>query len=75
MHRFVTFGPGVEFALHPQHETSSESGIQLISDITDVENKSRKRPRRLSLLSMNSRDMDEYWDTKVLQRMDFHPNV
>jgi len=62
------FNANVEFALDPQRETSSDSEMQLISDVMDLENKSRKRPRSLSLLSMNSRDMDEYWGTKTLQR-------
>jgi len=64
----------VEFALQSQHETSSDFGIQLpVSDITDFEVKTRKRPRSLSLLTMNGRDMDEYWETKVLQRNGLSP--
>jgi len=37
----------------------------------DLENTSRKRPRSLSLLSMYSQDMEEYWETKTLQRNEF----
>jgi len=60
--------PYVEFALHSQHETSSDSGIQFISDIADLENQPRKRLRYLSLVSRNSRNMDENWETNILQR-------
>jgi len=42
----------VEFALPSLHETSSDSGIKLISGVIDLENKSRKRPRSLSILSV-----------------------
>ena len=38
---------GVEFALHPQHETSYDSGIQLIEDFNYFESNSGKRPRSL----------------------------
>jgi len=58
-----------EFASQPQHETSSDSGIHLISDINDLKNKSRKRPRSLSLISINSSDWNEYWETKTSQLM------
>ena len=58
----------VEFALQPQHETSSDSGIQLISDAPES-NLSRKRPRNLSLLSVHSSDWNVCWETKTLQIM------
>jgi len=48
--------PSVEFALQSQHETISDYGLQLINDVKDYENKSRKRLRSLSLLSINSSD-------------------
>jgi len=46
----------VEFALQPQHETSLDSGIQLIKDFNYFKSKSRKRPRSLSLVLLNSND-------------------
>jgi len=60
----------VEFALQPQHETSSHSGIHLISDINDFESRSKKRPRNLSLLFVHSSDWNENWETKTSQLMD-----
>jgi len=53
----------VEFALHPQHETSSDSEIQAKEDF---KSESRKRPRSLSMVSLNSNDWEEYWNTKVI---------
>ena len=50
----------VEFALHPQHETSLDSRIQIIKDLNYFKNKSRKRPRSLSMVSLNSNDWEEY---------------
>ena len=58
----------IEFALHPQHETSYDSGIQLIKDFNYIKSKSRKRPRGLLLVSLNSNDWEEYWETKVIPR-------
>ena len=58
----------VEFALHPQHETSLDSGIQLIEDVKYFNSKSRKRPRSLSMVSLNSNDWGKYWNTKVIPR-------
>jgi len=58
--------PSVEFALHPQHETSLDSGIQIIKDFNYFKNKSRKRPRSLSMVSLNSNDWEGYWNTKVI---------
>jgi len=43
----------VEFALHPQHETSRGSGIQTKEDF---KSKSRKRLGSLSTISWNSND-------------------
>jgi len=63
----------VEFALQSQHETSSDSGIHLTSDINDLQNKSRKRPRSLSLPTMNHCDLDEDWETIVLQKNALYP--
>jgi len=54
----------VEFALHPQHETYLGSRIQLIEDF-NFKNGSRKRPRSLSMISLNSNDWEEYWNTKA----------
>jgi len=56
----------VEFVAHPQHETSFDSGIQIIKDFNYFKNKSRKRPRSLSMISLNSSDWEEYWNTKVM---------
>jgi len=56
---------GVESSLQAQHETSSESRIQLISD-TSESNISRKRPNSLSLVSLNGNDWEEYWETAVI---------
>jgi len=58
----------VEFALHPQHEASYDSGIRLIRDCNYFKSKSRKRPRCLSMVSLNSNDWEEYWNTKVIPR-------
>jgi len=66
----------VEFALQPRHETSLDLGIQLIKDFNYFKSKSRKRPRQLSfdsLVSLNSNDWEEYWETKVYQEMDLVP--
>ena len=57
----------VECALQSQHKTFSDSRIQLRSDVNNWENKSR-RPRSLALLTTNNCDLDEYGETKVLQR-------
>jgi len=59
-----------EFALQAQHETSSDSGIPLISD-TPKSNISRKRPRSLSLVTLNSNDWEEYWETTVIPKNGF----
>jgi len=59
---------GVDFALHAQHEMSYDSGIQLIKDFNYFESKSRKRPRSLSMVSLNSNDWEEYWNAKVIPR-------
>jgi len=59
----------VEFALQFQHETSSDSGIQLIRDVNDLKNKSRKRPRSLSIPSVHSDDWNDYWENKTVQTM------
>jgi len=58
----------VEFALHPQHETSLGSRIQLIEDFNYFESKSRKRPRSFLMVPLNSNDWEEYWNTKVIPR-------
>jgi len=58
----------VEFALHPQHETSLDAGIQLIEDFNYFKNKTRNRPRSLSMVSLNSNDWEKYWNTKVIPR-------
>ena len=60
----------VEFALHPQHEMSLDSGIQLIKDFNYFKSKSKKRPRSLSMVSLNSSDWEEYWNTKVIPQDD-----
>ena len=57
----------IEFALRPQHETSQDSGIQIIKDLNYFKNKSRKRPRGLSMVSLNSSDWDEYWNNNASQ--------
>jgi len=58
----------VELALHPQHEASLDSGIKLSEVFNYFKNKSRNRPRSLSMVSLNSSDWEEYWNTKVLPR-------
>jgi len=40
-------GRNIEFALHPQHETSCDSEIQVKEDFNYFKNKSRKQPRGL----------------------------
>ena len=63
--KFINLGY-VEFALHPQHETSLDSGIQIIKDFNYLKSKSRKRPRSLSMVSLNSNDWEEYWNTEII---------
>ena len=46
----------VEFALHPQHETSCDSEIQRKEDL---KNKFRKQPGSSSMISLNSKDKAE----------------
>jgi len=46
----------VEFALHPQHETSGDSEIQTKEDL---KRKFRKQLGRLSIISLNSKDKEE----------------
>ena len=60
----------VEFTLHPQHETSLNSGIQIIKDFNYFKSKSRKRPRSLSMVSLNGIDWEEYWNTRVIPQND-----
>jgi len=67
----LSCGHTVEFALHPQHETSLDSGIQIIKDFNYFKSKSRKRPRSLSMVSLNSNDWEEYWNTKVIPQNEF----
>jgi len=67
----IFFAPGqtcVEFALQPQHETSLDSGMQLIEDFNYFKSKSRKRPKNLSMVSSNSNNWEKYWNTKVIPR-------
>jgi len=66
--QFHRVGKNVEFALHPQHETSCDSEIQIKEDFNYFKNKSRKRPRSLSMFSLNSNDWEEYWNTKVTRQ-------
>jgi len=56
--------------LHPQHEMSLDSGIQIIKDFNYFKSKSRKRPRSLSMVSLNSSDWEEYWNMKVIPQDD-----
>jgi len=46
----------VEFALHPQHETSCDSEIQTKEDF---KNKFRKQLGSLALMSLNNTDKEE----------------
>jgi len=70
---YISDLPTVEFALQSQHEAFSDSGMQLISNINDLKNKLRKRPRRLSFVSMHGSDWEEYWENNVLQRNELSP--
>jgi len=56
----------VEFALHPQHEASFDSGISLIKDFNYFKSRSRKRPRNMSMVSLNNNDWEEYWNIKTI---------
>jgi len=58
-------GRNVEFALHPQHETSFESEKRPFEVFNHFRSKFRKRLRSLSIVSLNSNDKEE-----VLE----HPN-
>jgi len=74
--RFVFFlcffsGSSVEFAFHPQHETSCDSEIQMKEDFNYFKNKSRKRTRSWWMFSVNSNDWEEHWNTKSHQKMDW----
>ena len=53
---FITLWPHVEFALHPQHETSCDSEIQIKEDL---KRKFRKQLGSLALIPLNSRDKEE----------------
>jgi len=64
--------PNVEFALHPQHETSYHSGIPLIKDFNYFKSRSRKRPRNMSIVSLNNNDWEEYWNSKVIPNNGFN---
>ena len=64
-------GSSVEFAFHPQHETSWYSEIQMKDDFNYFKNKSRKRTRSWSMFSVNSNDWEEHWNTKSHQKMDW----
>jgi len=55
---------GEEFVLDPQHETSLRSRIQLIEESNYFQ--SSKRPRSLSMVSLNSNDWEEYGNTKTM---------
>jgi len=52
-----------EFALHPQHETSCDFEIQTKKDF---KSKFRKRPRSLSMISLNSSDWEQHWNTNIM---------
>jgi len=55
--RGMVFGEvDVEFALHPQHETSCDSEIQTKEDL---KSKFRKQLGSLALISLNNKDKEE----------------
>ena len=49
---------------------SLDSGMQIVKDFNYFKSKSRKRPRSLSMVSLNSNDWEEYWKTKVISQDD-----
>ena len=65
----------VEFALQPQHETSSDSGLQLISDINDLENKSRENPEVCHYFQYIVVIGTDVGKQMFYKEMDFHPNI
>jgi len=40
--------------------------MQVIKDFNYFKSRSRKQPRSLSMVSLNSNDWEEYWNTKVI---------
>jgi len=51
----------VEFALHPQHETSYDFGIQLTKDFNYIKTKSRKRLRSLCWVRFAASTWNASW--------------
>ena len=58
----------VEFALHPQHETSFESEKQPLENFNHFRSKFRKRIRILSIVSLNSNDKEEVLEHQSYSR-------
>jgi len=57
-------GRNVEFALHPQHETSFESEKPPVEDFNHFRSKFSKQLRSLSIVSLNSNDKEEVLEHK-----------
>jgi len=53
--------------MRPQHNRSVDSGIDLLYDSKDKKDSLKKRPRSLSLVSLNSSDWSDYWERKTSQ--------
>jgi len=58
--------------LRAQHETSLDSGINIIEDFNYFKSKARKRSRSMSMVSLNDQDWEEYWNTKAMSNNGFH---
>jgi len=63
----------VGFAMHPQHQHSLDSGVNVICE--DAKEAPRKRPRSLSLLSLNSSDWNSFWETKTSPLMNIEQTI
>jgi len=72
--KFHRMRRNVEFALHPQHETSLDSGINIIEDFNQFKSRSRIRPRSRSMVSLNSNGWGEYWSTKIIPNNERNSN-
>ena len=58
---YKNLGKFVEFALHPQHEASCDSEIQTKKVL---KRKFRKQLGRLSIISLNSKDKEEAFESQ-----------
>jgi len=55
--------------MHPQHDRSLNSGIDILYDSKEQKESPRKQHRSLSLPPLNSSDWNDYWETKTSHLM------